>query len=137
MKYLPFICSFVLIISSCSTSPVYKPVVDPNSITDKNYTEDYELCEKATDQIDYSNEENQAAMRGGLAGLGVVGAGAGIVAATGGLVLAAWALPIAAIGTGIGAIANKGQTDKEEQELRAIVFNKCLENRGYEVLSKK
>ena len=76
MKYSPFICSFVLIISSCSTAPVYKPVVDPNSITDKNYIEDYELCEKATDQIDYSNEENQAAIRGGLAGLGVVGAGA-------------------------------------------------------------
>ena len=81
-------------------------------------------------------------VRGGLGiSVSIVGAllaaSTGIVGATGGLVLAAWALPIAAIGVGVGAIANKSQTSKEEQELRAIVFNKCLENRGYEVLSKK
>lgn len=121
----------------CSTTATYVPIVDPSSMVNKDYESDYELCQKATDQVDYSNEENRAAIRGGLTGVGVVGAGAGIVAGTGGIVLASVALPLAAIGGGIAAVTSKNRKSKEEQELRAIVFDKCLENRGYEVLSKR
>jgi len=122
----------------CSTVQVYEPIVDPSSKKDSpTYYKDMNECRTITDSVDYSNEENRAAIKGGLTGVGTVGAGAAVIASSGGIVLASVALPLAAIAGGIGAVTSKNRTEKEEQELRAIVFNKCLENRGYEVLSKK
>ena len=122
----------------CSTVQTYKPIVDPSSVKDSTkFTGDLNECQVITDNVDYSNEENRAAIKGGLTGVGTVGAGAAVIASSGGIVLASVALPLAAIAGGVGAVTSKNRKSKEEQELRAIVFNKCLENRGYEVLSKK
>ena len=44
-------------------------------------------------------------------------------------------LPLLAAGIAIGAQKNKAKINAEEQKLRALVWNKCLMERGYTVLS--
>ena len=138
MKYTGLLLVALLITVGCSTVQTYVPIVDPSSITDQaKYQGDYDECLKVTEAVDYSDEANRAAIKGGLLGTGTVAAGAAVVAGSGGIVLASVAWPLAVIGGGIGAVNSRNNRSKEEQELRAIVFNKCLSNRGYEVLSSK
>jgi len=138
MKYTALLFIVLLITVGCSTVQTYVPIVDPSSIADQTkYQGDYDECLKVTDAVDYSDEANRSAIKGGLLGGGTVAAGAAVVAGTGGIVLASVAWPLAIIGGGIGAVNSKNNRSKEEQELRAIVFNKCLSNRGYDVLSSR
>ena len=94
--------------------------------------------------MDYSDEEAIAALAGGaMGGAAVVGATAVVLGTTGGFsalaagaVLAPIVWPLLAAGVLIGAGANKRKTNAREQELRAIVWNHCLAERGYVVLSE-
>ena len=56
-------------------------------------------------------------------------------AAAGGIVLAPVALPIAGAAALLGGGINSTKTNSKEQKLRAVVWNNCLKERGYSVLS--
>ena len=125
-----------LLLCGCAQVKEYSPIVDPTSISDQSaYEAHLAECKSITDSVDYSDEEAVAALKGAGVGVGVVGAGASVVAATGGVVLSAVALPIAAAAAGVGALTNSAKTDANEQKMRAVVFNGCLRERGYKVLS--
>ena len=127
---------FLTLLIGCATTKEYAPIVDPSSIADQStYESHLKECEGITDAVDYSDEEAVAALKGAGVGAGVVGAGASVVAATGGVVLAPVAVPIAVVAAGVGALTNSSKTDKNEQRMRAAVFNGCLRERGYTVLS--
>ena len=137
--------SILILLASCASIPAYSPVVDPASIADQSqYVIDSSECEQLTNQVDYSDEEAIAALAGGaVGGAAVVGATAVVLGTTGGFsALAAGATlapvvwPLLAAGVLIGAGANKRKTNAREQELRAIVWNHCLAERGYVVLSE-
>ena len=137
--------SIFILLASCATVPSYSPVVDPANITNQSkYIADSTECEQLTNQVDYSDEEAIAALAGGaIGGAAVVGATAVVLGTTGGFsALAAGATlapvvwPLLAAGVLIGAGANKRKTNAREQELRAIVWNHCLAERGYVVLSE-
>lgn len=68
-------------------------------------------------------------------GAGSVGVGAAVIAGAGGIVLAPVAIPVAILGALIGGGANKRKTEANEQKMRAVVWNSCLRERGYTVLS--
>ena len=123
-------------LTACSTSKEYRPIVDTSAVEDKGqFAIDMKLCEDITAGVDYSSEEATAALKGAGAGAAVVGTGAAIVAGAGGIVLAPVALPIAAVAALVGAGYSGSGADKEEQKARAVVFNNCLKNKGYVVLS--
>ena len=88
-----------------------------------------------TNNVDYSDEEVVAGLKGAAVGAGVVGAGSAVILATGGIVLAPVALPIAGVAALVGGGANSSKTNAKEQKLRAVVWNNCLQERGYKVLS--
>ena len=67
----------------------------------------------------------------------MVGTGVAVTLATGGVVLLPVVLPIYGAAALIGGSTNSGLTRREEQELRAVVWNSCLSERGYTVLSAK
>lgn len=126
-----------LTMSACAQTKVYSPVVDPASIKNPaKYSADLNECELITANVDYSNEKNVSALKGAGLAVGAVGTGAAVVAGTGGLVLASVAWPIAIIGAGVGAVSNRNKTNNNEQKMRVVVFNGCLKQRGYEVLSR-
>ena len=86
-----------------------------------------------------------AALKGGaVGGVAVVAGTTAVLAATGSLsavaagtaVVAPIVWPILGAGMLIGAGANKRKTNEKEQELRALVWNRCLTERGYVVLSE-
>ena len=83
----------------------------------------------------YTDEEVVAGLKGAAVGAGVVGAGAAVVAGAGGIVLAPVALPIAGVAALVGGGINSSKTNSKEQKLRAVVWNNCLTERGYSVLS--
>lgn len=90
----------------CSTVQTYKPIADPSSVKDSaKFNGDLNECQVITHNVDYSNEKNRAAFKGGLTGVGTVGAGAAVIASLGGIVLASVALPLAAIAGGVGGVA--------------------------------
>ena len=102
-------------------------------------------CELVTNRVDYSDEEAVAAIIGaGVGGVAVVGATTVVMAgaaASGGAAMGAMALgtvflPLLGAGMVIGAQKNKSKTNAKEQKLRALVWNKCLMERGYTVLSE-
>lgn len=136
---------FTTIAFGCATVAVYRPIVDPASITDQSkYTTDSSECEWITNEVDYSDEKAMAALKGGAVGGAAVVAGTTVVlATTGGLsaiaagtaVVAPIVWPLLGAGMLIGAGANKNKTKRVEQELRALVWNRCLTERGYVVLS--
>ena len=127
---------FTIIAFGCATGAVYRPIVDPASITDQaKFTTDSSECERITNEVDYSNEENVAAIKGAAVGAGSVGVGAAVIAGAGGIVLAPIAIPVAILGALIGGGANKRKTEANEQKMRAVVWNSCLRERGYTVLS--
>ena len=82
---------------------------------------------------------------GAIGGAAVVGGTVAVLGATGGLsaiaagtaVVAPIVWPLIGVGMLIGANANENKTKQEEQELRAIVWNRCLTERGYVVLSQR
>ncbi len=128
--------SFVLILNGCASVPNYKPVVDTSQISDQEkYAKDLAECEMVTNNVDYSDEEVVAGLKGAAVGAGVVGAGSAVILATGGIVLAPVALPIAGVAALVGGGANSSKTNAKEQKLRAVVWNNCLQERGYKVLS--
>ena len=100
-------------------------------------------CELVTNRVDYSDEEAVAAIVGaGVGGAAVLGASTLVWAAaasTGSGVavipVAAAFPPLLAAGIAIGAQKNKAKINAKEQKLRALVWNKCLMERGYTVLS--
>ena len=137
--------SILILLASCATIPAYSPVVDPASIADQSqYAIDSSVCEQLTNQVDYSDEEAIAALAGGAAGGAAVVAATSIVLGTTGgfaalaagatLVPIVW--PLLAAGMAIGAGSNTRKTNAREQELRSIVWNHCLAERGYVVLSE-
>ena len=137
--------SILILLASCAAVPRYSPIVDPASITNQSkYIADSTECEQVTNQVDYSDEEAIAALAGGaVGGAAVVGATAVVLGTTGGfsaLAAGATLAPVVwlllAAGVLIGAGANKRKTNAREQELRAIVWNHCLAERGYVVLSE-
>jgi hypothetical protein len=148
MKRIVFKClklSIPILLVSCATIPDYSPVVDPASITDRSkYNIDATECAWITDNVDYSDEEAMAALKGAaVGGAAVVGTTTAILATTGmlGPVMAGTAViapivwPLLGIGVLVGAGTNSRKTNAKEQEMRAIVWNSCLKQRGYTVLS--
>ncbi|MDG1151733.1 MAG: hypothetical protein P8N42_00030 [Hyphomicrobiales bacterium] len=124
------------LITSCASVPNYRPVIDTSNISDKEkYAKDLSDCEQFTNNVDYSDEEVVAGLKGAAVGATVVGAGAAVVAAAGGIVLAPVALPIAGAAALLGGGINSNKTNSKEQKLRAVVWNNCLKERGYSVLS--
>ncbi len=125
-----------LFMFSCATIPDYRPIVDTSSISDMSkYNNDYAECESITNSVDYSDEETLAALKGAAAGVGVVGVGVASTLAAGGVVLVPYVLPIYGLAAVIGGRSNSSKTNQEEQELRAIVWNSCLKDKGYNVYS--
>jgi hypothetical protein len=130
------VLAVIFLIASCASVPNYRPVVDTSNILDKEkYSKDLSECEQITNNVDYTDEEVVAGLKGAAVGAGVVGAGAAVVAAAGGIVLAPVALPIAGIAALVGGGVNSNKTNSKEQKLRAVVWNNCLKDRGYRVLS--
>ena len=128
--------ALIFIISSCATTPDYRPVVDTGNIADLDkYNEDYAECERVTNNVDYKDAETIAAIKGAAVGAGVVGIGVASTLAAGGVVLAPVVLPIYAAAALVGGQANKNKTNSEEQQMRAIVWNSCLKDKGYKVFS--
>jgi hypothetical protein len=114
----------------------YRPVIDPKSVADSQKLEgDLEECRVLSDSVDYSDEKTIAALKGAGVGAGVVGTGVAITLAAGGVVLLPVVAPIYALGMLIGSGSNAGATQKEESAMRAKVWNACLVERGYKVLS--
>ena len=131
----PFL-SLLLLGTACSTVPDYEPVVDTSKIQDQEkYRRDLQECKDFTEQVDYSDEETVAALKGAAVGVGAVGTGVAVTLAAGGVVLLPVVLPIYGAAALVGGATNKGLTHKEEQQLRATVWNSCLHERGYTVLS--
>ena len=132
-KYLLII---ILGLFSCATIPDYRPIVDTSSITDRPaYNKDYVDCENITNSVDYTDEETIAALKGAAAGIGVVGVGVATTLGAGGVVLLPYVLPIYGLAAILGSRTNSSKTNKQEQELRAIVWNSCLKDKGYKVFS--
>ena len=116
--------------------PDYRPVVDTSKISDQGkYAKDLSECEQVTNNVDYSDEEVVAGLKGAAIGVGAVGAGSAVILAAGGIVLAPVVLPIAGIAALVGGGTNSSKTNAKEQKLRAVVWNNCLQERGYKVLS--
>jgi hypothetical protein len=138
--------SVLFFLVACATIPDYYPIVDPASITDSaEFSIVMDECRTLTNNVDYSDEEGMAALKGAAVGGAAVVAGTtAVLAATGGLsaiaagtaVLAPIVWPLLGAGVLIGATANSRKTNAEEQELRALVWNRCLIERGYVVLSE-
>lgn len=147
MNKLKFAILIICMLTACATIPDYYPIIDPVSITDSaKHTTDMNECRTITNTVDYSNAETIAAIRGGaIGGAAVVGGTVAVLGATGGLsaiaagtaVVAPIVWPLIGVGMLIGANANENKTKQEEQELRAIVWNRCLTERGYVVLSQR
>ena len=134
----------LLLVTSCATIPDYEPIVDSGSVDDvQKLNLDMAECKLVTNRVDYSDEEAVAAIVGaGVGGAAVLGAstlvwaaaastGSGVVV----IPVAAAFPPLLAAGIAIGAQKNKAKINAEEQKLRALVWNKCLMERGYTVLS--
>ena len=121
----------------CVSVQEYQPVVDPRSISDQGqFTLDKYECENVVDQIDYTSAENQAALLGGIAGASTIVAGtSALVGLTGGVVFWPIALPLAAAAALFGGSRTSNTVEEKEQKMRAIVWNSCLAERGYTVLS--
>ena len=121
----------------CVSVQEYQPVVDPRSISDQGqFTLDKYECENVVDQIDYTSAENQAALLGGIAGASTIVAGtSALVGLTGGVVFWPIALPLAAAAALFGGSRTSNTVEEKEQKMRAIVWNSCLVERGYTVLS--
>ena len=65
-------------ITSCASVPNYSPVVDTTNIVDREkYAKDLSECEQITNNVDYTDEEVVAGLKGAAVGAGVVGAGVG------------------------------------------------------------
>ena len=136
MKKIINLFAFIFLISSCATTPDYRPIVDTSSLGDlEKYNQDYAECERVTNNVDYSDAETRAAIKGAAVGAGVVGVGVASTLAAGGVVLAPVVLPIYAAAALVGGQANKNKTNSEEQQMRAIVWNSCLKDKGYKVFS--
>ena len=136
MKKRLLIPLLILQVIACATVPEYKPIVDTAAVTDSaKYQKDYQECKTITDTVDYSDEKTRAALKGAAIGAGVVGVGVATTLAAGGIVLAPVVLPIYGIVALFGGKANKSKTYAEEQNLRAVVWNSCLKDRGYKVYS--
>ena len=134
----------LLFIASCATIPDYEPIVDSGSVDDvQKLNLDMAECELVTNRVDYSDEEAVAAIVGaGVGGATVLGVStlvwtAAASTGSGAVVIpaAVASLPLLAAGIAIGAQKNKAKINAEEQKLRALVWNKCLMERGYTVLS--
>ena len=146
MKPRYLLISFPFLLVACATIPDYSPIVDPSSITDsEEFNVAMDECRTITNNVDYSDEEAMAALKGGaVGGVAVVAGTTAVLAATGSLsavaagtaVVAPIVWPILGAGMLIGAGANKRKTNEKEQELRALVWNRCLTERGYVVLSE-
>ena len=143
MKKLSIILSMSLIVS-CASVPDYRPIVDKSNIKKDGYVEifdeekyanDYVVCSRLTDSVDYSDEKNIAALKGAAGGAAVVGTGAATVLASGGVVMAPVVIPIYGVAMAFGAGTNRGATREQEQKMRAIVWNSCLTDKGYKVFS--
>ena len=129
-------CVAASIGSGCATVPEYRPVIDPKSVADSQKLEgDLEECRVLSDSVDYSDEKTIAALKGAGVGAGIVGTGVAITLAAGGVVLLPVVAPIYALGMLVGSGSNTGATQKEESVMRAKVWNACLVERGYKVLS--
>ena len=127
---------FSICFFGCATIPDYEPIIDSESITDgEKYQQDMRECREFTDQVDYSDEKTIAAIKGGAVGAGVVGIGVATILAAGGVVLLPVAAPIYGVAALVGGGTNVSKTNKEEQKMRAVVWNSCLKERGYIVLS--
>ena len=125
-----------LLISSCATIPDYEPIVDPAMVKDSSkYLVDMQECRKITDDVDYSDEKTKAALKGAVVGAGAVGVAVASTLAVGGVVLLPVVAPIYLLAATIGGKSNSGKTNAEEQRMRAVVWNSCLKERGYVVLS--
>lgn len=128
--------AFTASLMSCATVPEYEPVVDTSQVEDaRKYAKDYEECQNFADNVDYSDEKTIAALKGAGVGVGAVGAGVAVTLAAGGVVLLPVVAPIYLAGAWIGGEGNRGATMKQEQAMKATVWNSCLAERGYKVLS--
>ena len=68
------------LITSCASVPNYRPVIDTSNISDKEkYAKDLSDCEQFTNNVDYSDEEVVAGLKGAAVGATV---GATVVGAT-------------------------------------------------------
>ena len=140
MKRIYLLISFPFLLVACATIPDYSPIVDPASITEPDaFNIAMEECRTITNNVDYSDEEAMAALKGGaVGGVAVVAGTTVVLAATGSLsavaagtaVVAPIVWPILGAGMLIGAATNKNKTNEKEQELRALVWNRCLTERG-------
>ena len=130
--------SVLFFLVACATIPDYYPIVDPASITDSaEFSIVMDECRTLTNNVDYSDEEGMAALKGAAVGGAAVVAGtSAVLAATGTVLLAPIVWPLLGAGVLIGATANSRKTNAEEQGLRALVWNRCLIERGYVVLSE-
>ena len=137
MKYFSLILVSSIYLIGCVSVQEYQPVVDPRSISDQGqFTLDKYECENVVDQVDYTSAENQAALLGGIAGASTIVAGtSALVGLTGGVVFWPVALPLAAAAALFGGSRTSNTVEEKEQKMRAIVWNSCLVERGYTVLS--
>ena len=131
----------LLLVASCATIPDYEPIVDSSSVDDvEKLNRDMAECELVTNRVDYSDEEAVAAIVGaGVGGAAVVGATTVVLATTSGvgaLAVGTTFLPLLGAAMVIGGQKNKHKVNAKEQKLRALVWNKCLMERGYTVLSE-
>ena len=137
MKNFSLILLSSIYLIGCVSVQEYQPVVDPRSISDQGqFTLDKYECENVVDQVDYTSAENQAALLGGIAGASTIVAGtSALVGLTGGVVFWPVALPLAAAAALFGGSRTSNTVEEKEQKMRAIVWNSCLVERGYTVLS--
>ena len=128
------------IFTGCASIPDYKPIVDTTSVGDMGkYQKDMSECELITNQVDYSKEEEISGLLGaGVGGAAVAGATAAITAPAlaAGAVLSPIVWPLLAVGMYTGSETNKRRTNAKEQKLRSLVWNKCLTDCGYSVLTE-
>lgn len=133
-------CIVLAFLTGCASIPDYRPVVDTSAVGDmQKYNQDMNECELITNQVDYSKEEELAGLLGaGVGGAAVAGATAAITAPAlaAGAVLSPIVWPLLAIGMYTGSETNKRKTNEKEQKLRALVWNRCLSERGYIVLTE-
>lgn len=133
------VCILLIFIAGCASIPDYKPIVDTSTVDMQKYNQDMNECELITNQVDYSKEEELAGLLGaGVGGAAVAGVTAAITAPAlaAGAVLSPIVWPLLAVGMYTGSETNKKRTNEKEQKLRALVWNKCLSERGYMVLTE-
>jgi len=108
-----------LLVAACAAQP--DPIIDMKGVDLDQYEEDWDECESYTDEVLVSRGVAKGA------GLGAaIGAAAGAIGGNSTDV---------AEGAGVGALYGGTRSGLDADEMKQMVFKRCMRGRGYRVLN--